>query len=161
MPRGEAISFLPFDNKNVVKTHLYLPILICLSALLAPLCIADTTTNLHNVFIFMPTPRYPLDASERRSDGWRRIEGVTVVRMTLDANGKVAAVQVMKSSGNKSLDVASTEALRQWRARPGKAGRFFDVPVKFAKTSPTRSQSSDGLGMSKSSDAGNSMSARP
>ena len=79
--------------------------------------------------------------------------------MTLDANGKVVAVQVIKSSGNKLLDAASTEGLRQWRARPGKAGRFFDVPVRFAKTSPPKSQSSDGLGLLKS-DVGNSMSGR-
>jgi TonB family protein len=122
---------------------------------------ADTTTNLHNVFTFMPTPRYPSEAWERRSDGWRCIKGVAVVRVTLDVNGKVTTVRVIKSSGNKALDAASMEGLRRWRARPGKAGRFFDIPVNFASTSSTKSQSADGLGISKSSDAGNSVSARP
>ena len=56
--------------------RLYLPVLTCLLSLLASLGSADTTTNLHSVFTFMPTPRYPLDAYERRSDGWRPIEGV-------------------------------------------------------------------------------------
>ena len=139
--------------------HLNLPILTCLLSLLAALCSADTTTNLQSVFTFMPTPRYPLDAYERRSDGWRPIEGVAVVRVTLDVNGKVAAVQVIKSSGNKALDAVSTEALRQWRARPGKAGRFFDIPVNFNRGgSSTSSQSGDGLGITKNSDAGKSAS---
>ena len=142
-----------------MRTRLHLSVLTCLLSLLASLCSADTTTNLHSVFTFMPTPRYPLDAYERRSDGWRPIEGVAVVRVTLDANGKVAALQVIKSSGNKALDAVSTEALRQWRARPGKAGRFFDIPVNFNRGgSSTSSQSGDGLGITKNSDAGKSAS---
>ena len=150
---------MPFDNKNVVRTRLHLSVFTCLLSVLASPGSADTTTNLRSVFTFMPTPRYPLDAYERRSDGWRPIEGVAVVRVSLDVNGKVATVQVIKSSGNKALDAVSTEALRQWRARPGKAGRFFDIPVNFNRGgSATSSQSGDGLGITKNSDAGKSAS---
>src|SRR5438477_1491310 len=142
-----------------MRPHLSLPILTCLLSVLTSVGSADTTTDLRTVFTFMPLPRYPLEAYERRSDGWRPIEGVAVVRVTLDANGKVATVQVIKSSGNKALDAVSTEALRQWRARPGKAGRFFDIPVNFNRGgSSTSSQSGDGLGITKNSDAGKSAS---
>jgi|GEM_PF-2775929 len=96
-----------------------------------PLCVADTTADLRNVFTYMPPPQYPPEASERRSNGWRRIEGRTVCRVSLDARGGVTAVRVIESSGNKALDSAATEAFRSWRARPGRSGRFFDIPVKF------------------------------
>jgi len=56
------------------------------------------------------------------------------------------------------LIATSTEALRQWRARPGKAGRFFDIPINFTSGSARLSQSGDGLGITKNSDAGKSAS---
>jgi TonB family protein len=96
-----------------------------------PHCVADTTTDLRNVFTFMPPPRWPMEAYERRSNGDRRIEGTTVCRVTLDASGAVRDVQIIKSSGNKYLDVASTTALREWSAKPGRPGRYFDIPIIF------------------------------
>ena len=94
-------------------------------------CVADSTEDLRHVFTFMPSPPYPMEAYERRSNGFRRIEGTTVCRVTLDANGVVSGVRIIKSSGNKFLDAASTTALRNWRAKSGRAGRFFDIPIRF------------------------------
>ena len=100
-----------------------------------PPCVADTTADLRNVFTYMPSPRYPVEAWERRSDGFRRIEGITVCRVTLDAKGVVSGVRIVKSFGNKYLDAASTTALRDWRAKPGRPGRYFNIPINFSRGS--------------------------
>ena len=110
-------------------------IMLCSLVCAGPLCVADTTADLRNVFTYMPPPQYPPEASVLRSTGWRRIEGITVCRVSLDAKGAVTAVQTIKSSGNKALDFAATEAFRKWRARPGRSGRFFDIPVNFSAES--------------------------
>src|SRR6266404_4128146 len=93
-------------TRRLLRICIVLYSLVCAG----PLCVADTTADLRNVFTYMPTPRYPLEASERWSNGWRPIEGITVCRVSLDASGAVTAVQIIKSSGNKALDFASTEA---------------------------------------------------
>jgi protein TonB len=112
-----------------------------------PPCVADTTADLRNVFTFMPSPEYP-----RRY----HIEGTVLLRVSLDAQGAVTGVQILKSSGDKTLDFASTEALRHWRARPGRPGRFFDIPTNFTRyrNSPAAPERFDGLGAARSSDAG-------
>lgn len=131
---------------------LRLVFVVCLFAGVVPPCVAATTEDLDKIFTYMPPPRYPMDAWERRSNGWRRIEGVTVCRIYLDAKGAVTRVEVVKSSGSKILDAASTEALRNWRAKPGRPGRVI-VPINFFLSSP-KGEAYDGLGPSKSSDAG-------
>lgn len=100
------------------------------------------------VFTYMPLPRYPMDAWERYSNGSRRIEGKTICRLHLDAKGAVTRVEVVKSSGSAALDDASTRGLRIWRAKPGRPGRFVDVPVRFVRGSP-RSMIFDGIGLSR------------
>lgn len=114
---------------------------------------AGPTPTLREIFTYMPPPRYPMEAWERRSNGSRRIEGVTVCRLHLDAKGSVTAVRVVKSSGSKALDAASTEALQHWRAKPGQSGRFFDIPIRFAAGS-AKPMTFNGLGLQQSSDAG-------
>jgi TonB family protein len=133
-------------------THLPLPVLISsLSLLLASLCIADTTTDLRKVFISMPPPQYPSDAWVRRSNGVQRLEGRTLVRVSVDASGAVIGVQIIKSSGSQILDNASVTALRRWRAKPGQAGRFYNIPVTFRENShpPQAPVPNDGLGLSR------------
>jgi TonB family protein len=100
--------------------------------------VADTTADLRTVFTLMPSPRYPMEAYERVSHGFQRIEGTTVYRVTLDAKGRVSGVQIIKSSRNKYLDAASTEALRNWRAKSGRPNRFFDIPIRFTTSSNPR-----------------------
>lgn len=135
-----------------MRRLLRLVFVICLLAGARPPCVAGTTADLLPIFTYKPLPRYPMDAWERRSNGSRRIEGVTVCRIYLDAKGVVTKVEVVKSSGSKILDAASTEALRNWRAKPGRPGRFT-VPICFEQGSP-RADIYDGLGFSKSSDVG-------
>lgn len=120
-----------------------------------PLCVADTTKDLRDVFTHMPPPQYPPEASWRSSNGWRLIEGRTVCRVSLDAKGAVTGVRIIKSSGDKTLDAASTEALRRWRGRPGRAGRFFDIPINFqGRALPAQRNYYEGLGHTRSSDGG-------
>lgn len=133
--------------RGLLRLCFSLSLLVCAS----PLCVADTTKDLRHVFSFMPLPQYPPEASWRSSTGWRVIEGITVCRVSLDAQGAVTGVRIIKSSGNKTLDAASTEALRRWRGRPGRAGRFFDIPINFQRPLPAKDYY-EGLGHSRSSD---------
>jgi protein TonB len=116
-------------------------------------CSAGVTTPVRGAFTYMPLPRYPMEAWEWRSNGSRRIEGRTVCRLHLDAKGAVTGVQVVKSSGSKALDAASRETLQYWRAKPGRPGRFVDVPINFVADS-ARSLIFNGLGLQQSSDVG-------
>lgn len=57
-------------------------------------------------------PVYPPDA---REDG---VEGVTVVLALIDPEGKVAEVKLEKGSGDRRLDRAALDAVRQWTYDP-------------------------------------------
>ena len=127
-------------------------VLLALPIFAKPVSVADTAADLRDVFIFMPPPAYPQEAWARRSDGLRRIEGVTLLRGTLDAKGAVTEIRIINSSGNQSLDSASVDALRRWRAKPGRAGRFFDIPFKFTRPGPSLPGKNDGLGLQGSRD---------
>ncbi len=127
----QTTSFLPFDKEMLMRRLHRICVMLYLLVCAGTLCVADTTADLRSVFTFMPSPQYPPEAWWRASDGWRRIEGITVCCVSLDAKGAVTGVQIIKSSGNKALDFASTEALRHWRARLGRPGRFFDIPINF------------------------------
>jgi TonB family protein len=136
-------------------SHLH-PAIVYIPLLLISVAVwADTLDRLSDVFNYMPTPRYPIDAFWRSSNGWRPAEG-TALRVTLNADGTVARVEVADSSGNKKLDRASVEALREWRAKPGRAGRYYNIPVKFHGGGSTlgsdNGMGKDGLGMMKSRD---------
>jgi TonB family protein len=117
---------------------------------------ADTLSRLSDVFTYTPKPRYPADASWRSSTGWRRVEGRTVCRVTLNADGTVARVEVADTSGSKILDHASVEALREWRAKPGRAGRYYNIPIRFSSGGSAlgddNGMGKNGLGMMKSRD---------
>lgn len=142
-----ANSFLPFDREVLMRRLLRICLTLWPLLFAGPLCLADTTADLRNVFTYMPSPEYP-----RRY----RIEGITVCRVYLDAQRAVTSVRIIKSSGEKTLDAASTEALRRWRGRPGRAGRFFNIPINFTfnRPWPAKRNVENGLGASRSSDAG-------
>jgi len=137
-------------------SHLHSAIVyIALLVISAAVC-ADTLDRLSDVFNYMPTPPYPIDAYWRSSNGWRPIEGTAICRVTLNADGTVARVEVAGSSGNKKLDLASVEALRQWRAKPGRPGRYYNIPIRFHGGGSTlgsdNGMGKEGLGMMKSRD---------
>jgi TonB family protein len=130
----------------------YVALLVLMSASAG----ADTLSRLSDVFTRMPAPLYPTDAYWRSSNGWRPIEGTAICRVTLKADGTVAGVKVAKSSGSKKLDLASVTALREWRAKPGRPGRFYNIPIKFGSGRSTvgndNGMGNDGLGIMRSRD---------
>jgi protein TonB len=80
-----------------------------------------------------PPPAYP-DLARRR--GW---EGRVVLRVTVDATGRAAAVAVGSTSGHAVLDAAAAAAVRNWRFEPARLAGVpviaaVDVPVSFRLT---------------------------
>lgn len=63
-----------------------------------------------------PKPVYPLQA---RRYGW---EGRVVLRIQVDAEGRVKSVAVENGSGRRMLDDAAREAVLQWRFAPARRG---------------------------------------
>lgn len=75
-------------------------------------------------------PRYP--ESARR----RGIEGITLLKMRITAQGSVEDVQVERSAGHPDLDESAIEAVRRWRFDPARrAGApvavWVLIPVEF------------------------------
>jgi len=77
-----------------------------------------------------PLPDYP-SAARRRA-----IQGRAVVRATVTVDGRVASVELVRSTSHDMLDRAALEALRRWRFTPARRGDqaiagAVDVPVVF------------------------------
>lgn len=75
-------------------------------------------------------PKYPPQALRRK------IEGTTIVRANVTANGQVKSAKVHRSSGNNLLDKAALKAVRGWQFVPAsKNGKNIEsvvqVPVSF------------------------------
>ena len=140
--RNWAISSLP---------RLRLAIVTGIMIVLTIDVFADTLSRLSDVFTYMPAPRYPVDAWVRTSTGSKRVEGRVICRATLNGDGIVAHVEITKSSGSKILDHAATEALGRWRAKQGRPGRFYDIPITFngRDSTPELPVPNDGLGLSR------------
>jgi periplasmic protein TonB len=82
--------------------------------------------------VYMPSPRYPMEALRAHR------EGQVVLSVTVTPEGDVTAVSVGRSSGDPSLDGAAEEAVRNWRfAAADRAPRYTsDLPVRFELTDP-------------------------
>ena len=70
---------------------------------------------------------YPPE-SERRGE-----QGTVVLLLEVDAQGRVAEVTVLSSSGYRALDRAAIEAARRWRFRPALRG---GLPVESTVRAP-------------------------
>ncbi len=75
-------------------------------------------------------PSYP--ASARRLG----VEGTTLLRVYVAADGRVTDVQVDQSAGHPDLDQAATDAVRRWSFEPGRrgaepVGMWVRLPVQF------------------------------
>jgi protein TonB len=81
-------------------------------------------TVVHN-----PAPQYPPEAL---SAG---LTGRVIVRVGIAADGSVAAADIHRSSGVRSLDQAALQAVRQWRFTPAESPatpfRRIGVPIRF------------------------------
>lgn len=64
--------------------------------------------------ILMPAPEYPALAVKAG------IEGKTVVKMLVDTDGSVIAVEILKSSGNQMLDESAVNAAKKSKFTPAK-----------------------------------------
>ena len=77
-----------------------------------------------------PSPDYPYSARTRRR------QGLVLIRLDVEADGRVSRAEVLESSGDAALDEAALGALGRWRLRPATeggrpvAGRV-EVPVRF------------------------------
>ncbi len=76
-----------------------------------------------------PAPEYPSDALVRR------LSGVVLLRVVVDASGTVTDVRVVRSSGVPSLDQSALDAVRRWQFLPARdpatRPRRVNVPVEF------------------------------
>ena len=75
-------------------------------------------------------PSYPRFAREQ---GWK---GLTIVRMTIKADGTVASAKTHKSSGYPLLDQNAIQTVKGWMFEPAKNGTFaiastIDLPIRF------------------------------
>lgn len=78
----------------------------------------------------LSAPEYPADAKAAGS------EGTTLLRLGIDASGRVRTIDIEVSSGDQALDRAASDAVELWTFNPATAGgRAIDsqirVPVQF------------------------------
>ncbi len=83
-----------------------------------------TPPELWAMFPTKALPIYPREAMRARATG------TGLFRMYIEPDGRVRAIGVMKSTGNKHLDLAAAGGLYRWKAFPGKR-REVDMPVTF------------------------------
>jgi protein TonB len=84
----------------------------------------------HPDYLRIPQPRYPAIA---RQNGW---QGKTILRVEIRTDGRVGAVEVLRSSGYAVLDDAAVEAVRAGEFMPARvAGKpvsaSVEVPIRF------------------------------
>jgi len=81
-------------------------------------------------YAYNPTPEYPERA---RREGW---EGIVILRVLVDREGKSRRVEVGQSSGFEVLDRAAVEGVKSWRFYPARYGdrlveTWVKVPIVF------------------------------
>ena len=64
-----------------------------------------------------PLPQFPPEAVRGQ---W---QGTVVLRLHVDALGRVARLEVQSTSGFRVLDEAATSAVRKWQFRPARRGQ--------------------------------------
>ena len=77
-----------------------------------------------------PLPKYP-ELMEKAG-----VEGMTILRLLVDEEGRVKEIHVMESSGHRPLDEAAMQAATKTLFKPGKvSGRavpcYVSVPYRF------------------------------
>lgn len=92
----------------------------------APVTAAQIDPN----YLHRPDPVYPVLSKRMRE------QGKVLLRVSLDAQGVVKDIAILKSSDFQRLDQAALEAVRQWRFIPAKRGTesiaaTVDVPIEF------------------------------
>lgn len=78
-----------------------------------------------------PPPNYPRDARRRRQSG------TVLLRIQVGSNGEAANIDIVQSSGTRSLDRAAIDAARRWHFEPAiRNGQpvegSLQIPIAFA-----------------------------
>jgi TonB family protein len=89
-------------------------------------CAAAQSIMAGDTVILAGDPAYPAGLAARG------VQGRVLVRVTVDAMGKAAAVAVSESSRSPELDRAALALVRSWTHPPGEAL----VGIRFSKDSP-------------------------
>ncbi|QEF99168.1 transport protein TonB [Stieleria maiorica] len=76
-----------------------------------------------------PPPQYPAGAAQNG------LEGTVLLRLRVDRNGTVTDVEVIESSGHRSLDQAAVDAVSRWKGHPAQR---FGRPVASEEVLPVR-----------------------
>jgi protein TonB len=81
-------------------------------------------------YLSNPAPEYP--ASSRAAGE----HGNVMLRVEVDAKGRVASIAIAKSSGFRDLDNAAVRAVKRWKFKPATVGGIpvsttINVPVQF------------------------------
>jgi protein TonB len=82
-------------------------------------------------YLSNPKPDYPEEAKRLHE------EGVVLLDVLVDANGRAGEVSVSSSSGFAVLDNAAVQAVRRWIFEPARTGGVavssrVKVPVRFS-----------------------------
>ena len=77
-----------------------------------------------------PVPKYPKMAKRRG------LEGIVIIEVLVNAQGRVDDMRLYKSSGYSMLDTAAMDSVKNWLFVPGKKGdqtidMWVRVPVRF------------------------------
>lgn len=77
------------------------------------------------IFTYQPAPTRAIDTRRLRDEG--------LVRISINPQGVVTAVKLLRSTGNRDFDTDAADAFRRWRTRPGPA-REIDLPITSVTT---------------------------
>ena len=78
-----------------------------------------------SIFTYQPAPTRTIDARTLRDEG--------LARLSINGQGSVSAVRILRSSGNREYDAEAIDAFRRWRTRPGPP-REIDLPLTTVTT---------------------------
>jgi TonB family protein len=76
--------------------------------------------NLKQIFTYFPYPTLPTEYQ------FSKINGNGMYRLTIDAQGAVAQIQILKRFGHPVVDLTVLKTFVRWRAKPGPT-RIVDV----------------------------------
>jgi len=85
----------------------------------------------HARYLSNPKPEYPEEAKQMRQ------QGVVVLGVEVDTDGRASDLNVSRSSGFPQLDEAAVRAVRRWIFEPARSvglpvSSHVEIPVRFS-----------------------------
>lgn len=101
-----------------------------------PLVVAKATPDEGITRMAAPTGGYQVRPSYPSTARRLGVEGTTLLRVYVAADGRVTDVQLDQTAGHPDLDRAAAEAVRRWKFEPGRRGSepigmWVRLPVQF------------------------------